>query len=260
MFFAATKTIKNLLTASLPFVCLAGIVILQGQQYKNSVKRLDRANYLSQEQEQAKLIKLQQNTPNLGFTNLAADLTYLNFVQYFGDRYARETIGYRLVPNYFDTISSLDPRFTQAHLRLDIANTMYAGHAEQSLALIEEVLAVVEPESEDAALLWTSKGLNELLFFGNKDAAIQSYKTAAQWAEIEQSKRPDGLTIKDLSTALEYTSEIELKQTQIRAWSSVLVYIRDNQRSREIIDKITTLKAEVAALEQETLQKSEINQ
>ena len=251
MSVTAITKIKSLAAASLPFICLAGIVILQGQQYKKSVIKLNRDNYLRQEKEQAELIKFQQKTSNLGFDNLAADLSYLNFVQYFGDRNARETIGYRLVPDYFETIGSLDPRFTQAHLRLAIANTMYAGNAETTVALIEEVLAVVEPNSEDAALLWTSKGLDELLFFGDKDAAIKSYQTATQWAAIEQSKRPDGLTIKDLELALANTTEIELKETQIRAWSSVLVYIRDNQRTREILAKIITLKAEVAALEQE---------
>lgn len=254
MSFTIIKRINNFITTSLPFICLAGIVVLQGQQYKKSVQTLNATNYLSQEQEQAKLIEFQKHTPNLGFDNLAADLSYLNFVQYFGDRHARETIGYKLVPDYFETISSIDPRFTQAHLRLSIANSMYAGNADQTIALMEEVLDVVDPESEDAALLWTSKGLDELLFFGDKDAAIKSYQTATKWAAIEQSKRPDGLTIKDLEKALENTTEIELKQTQIRAWSSVLVYIRDNQRSREIIDKIIRLKAEVAALEREAVQ------
>ena len=258
MSFSVIKRINYLITISLPFICLTGIVILQAQQYKKSVKQLNRANYLSQEEEQAKLIKFQQKTSNLGFDNLAADLSYLNFVQYFGDRHARETIGYKLVPDYFETISTIDPRFTQAHLRLAIANTMYAGQAEKTVALIEEVLTAVDPESEDAALLWTSKGLDELLFFGDKEAAIESYQTAAQWAAIENSKRPDGLTIKDLAQALENTSEIDLKETQIRAWSSVLVYIKDNRRSREILDKIIKLREEIVVLEQEATQTSRV--
>ena len=248
MSFAITKKITNFLPAFLPFICLAGIVVLQAQEYKYSVQKLDRANYLSQEEEQAKLIEFQKETPFLGFDNMVADWSYLNFVQYFGDRHARETIGYKLVPNYFETISQIDPRFTQAHLRLSIANSMYAGNPEQTIALMEQVLAAVEP-SDRAALLWTSKGLDELLFLGDKEAAIKSYKTAAKWAALEPSS-PDSLTIKDLEAALKSTDEIDLKEAQIRAWSSVLVYIKDNQRSQEIVAKIDRLQAELLTLEQ----------
>lgn len=250
MSLSVIKIIKHILATSLPFVCLAGIVILQGQEYKKSAQALSKEDYLSQEKEQARFIELQQQTSSLGFNNLAADLSYLNFVQYFGDRNARETIGYQLVPDYFEVINKIDPRFTHAHLTLSIANSMYAGDPGTTISLMENALTEINPESKDAALLWTSKGLDELLFFGDKEAAINSYQTAAQWADIEQVSRPDGLTIKDLEQALQNTSEIQLKETQIRAWSSVLVYIKDKQREREIIDIIVSLKAEVADLEE----------
>lgn len=250
MSFSTIEKFKNIFATTLPFICLAGIVILQGQEYKKSVKVLSREDYLSQEQEQARFIEFQQQTFSLGFDNLSADLSYLNFVQYFGDRAARETIGYQLVPDYFEVINKTDPRFTHAHLTLSIANSMYAGDPDKTISLMTKALDKVDPESKDAALLWTSKGLDELLFFGDKNAAIKSYKTAAKWANIEQVSRPDGLTIKDLEQALENTTEIKLKETQIRAWSSVLVYIKDHQRSREILDIIIGLKAEVANLEQ----------
>ena len=256
MSLSAIKKFKYIIATSLPFVCLLGIVILQGQEYKKLVKADTREDYLNQEKEQARFIGLQQQNSSLGFDNLAADLSYLNFVQYFGDRDARETIGYSLVPDYFEVINKIDPRFTNAHLTLSIANSMYAGDPGTSISLMEKALNIVEPESKDAALLWTSKGLDELLFFGDKDAAIKSYKTATKWAEIEQAIRPDGLTIKDLEQALENTGEIELKETQIRAWSSVLVYIKDKQRSREIINKINVLKAEVESLEKASASQS----
>jgi len=242
--------INQVFSAVFPFICLAGIVFSQSQEYQKSRQKLDRVNYVSQEVEQARFLEIQQQTPKLGFDNLAADLSYLNFVQYFGDKDARDTIGYKLVPEYFETITALDPRFTQAHLRLSLANSMYAGNAEKTVALMEEVLLAVDPESKEAALLWTSKGLDELLFLGNKQAAINSYKIATQWVELTQSDRPDGLTIKDLEEALESTTEADLKLAQIRAWSSVLVHIRDNERKGEIIDKISDLKAELLVLEQ----------
>ena len=242
--------ITKALTAIAPFICLAGIVVSQSQEYKKSAQKLNYENYLSLEDREAKLIELKQQTPHLGFDNLVADWSYLSFVQYFGDANARETIGYRLVPEYFETITNIDPRFTQAHLRLSIANSMYAGNAEETVVLMEKVLASVDPESKDSALLWTSKGLDELLFLGNKEAAIKSYRIAAQWAELSNDLHDYGFAIKDLEEALESTNEIDLKETQIRAWSSVLVHIRDNQKKKEIIGKIDNLKAEILVLKE----------
>ncbi|MEM7593251.1 MAG: hypothetical protein AAF383_17350 [Cyanobacteria bacterium P01_A01_bin.83] len=244
-----TLTLTKLVAALSPFICLAGIVFLQSQEYKKSLQKLNRADYLALEQEQAKVTKWQSQTPDFSFSNLKANWSYLNFVQYFGDGDAREIIGYSLVPEYFETITQIDPRFTQAHLKLSIANSMYSGNPEKTIALMEQVLASVDPESEQAALLWTSKGLDELLFLGDKEAAIKSYKMAAKWANLSKRKRPDGLTIKDLEQALKSTTEIDLKEAQVRAWSGVLVHVKDHQRRREIIAKISEIKAEILALQ-----------
>ena len=249
---ASLRKIIQLISAFSPFMVLAGIVVLQSQEYKKTVQQLNRADYLAQEQEQARLVNWQQHSPSLGFNNLKADMSYLDYVQYFGDKEARDTIGYKLVPKYFEAIASIDPRFTQAHLSLSVGNSMYAGNPEITIALMEKVLASVEPKSEDAAYLWTSKGLDELLFMGDKQAAIESHKMAVEWANLTKGDRPDELTIKNFEAALADTSEIDIKQAQVTAWSSVLVYIRDNQRQREILDKINSLKAEIAALKQES--------
>ncbi len=240
--------ITKLLTALSPFICLAGIVVLQSQEYQKSAQKVSSADYLAEEKEQSRLIDWQKRSPHFGYSNLMANWSYLNFVQYFGDQDARETIGYKLVPDYFETITRLDPRFTQAHLRLSIANSMYAGNPEKTIALMEQILDFVDPKSEAAAYLWTSKGLDELLFMGDKEAAIKSYQMAAQWAALTQSDRSDGLTIKDLESALKSTSDVELKEAQIRAWSSVLVHIKDDHRQREIMNKIDNLKAEILVL------------
>ena len=256
MSFAKSETVAKLLFTLTPFICLAGIVILQAQEYKKSVRQLDSADYLAQEQEQASLVNWQKQSSHFGFDNLQADISYLNFLQYFGDKAARETIGYKLVPNYFATISSIDPHFTQAHLNLAIANSMYAGNPEQTIEFMEQILESVDPKSEQAAYLWTSKGLDELLFMGDKSAAIQSYNMAANWADLTISDRPNQIAIKDLELALGYTDEIDLKKAQIFAWSSVLVHIKDYQRRREILDKISNLKAEILTLEQAALDAS----
>ncbi|NJL52582.1 MAG: hypothetical protein HC930_10840 [Hydrococcus sp. SU_1_0] len=252
MSFAISGKISQALTIISPFIVLAGIVILQSQEYKKSVRKLNNTDYLAQEQEQAKLSRFgkKQNSFILVLIIFRLNWSYLNFVQYFGDDKARETIGYKLVPEYFEAITTIDPRFTNAYLNLAIANSMYAGHPEKTISLMEQVLESVDPASEQAALLWTSKGLDELLFMEDKQKAIESYKMAAKWQSLSNQKRSDGLTIKDLELALKDTDEIDLKQAQIRAWSSVLVYIRDQPRQQEILNKIATLKVELATLEQ----------
>ena len=242
--------IKQAAATFLPFICLAGIVVLQGQEYKRSVQKLNRANYLIQEQEEAKSIDWQKRSPSLGFSNLKADLSYLNFVQYFGDKDARETIGYKLVPDYFETIAHIDPHFAGAHLRLSIANSMYAGDPETTIILMQQVLESLEPISEEAVAVWTSKGLDELLFMGDKVSAIESYKMAEQWAALVQNNSSEELTIKDLESALKSTSELELKEAQLRAWSSVLVHIRDYQHKKEIIDRLDRIRDEILVLQQ----------
>ena len=127
---------------------------------------------------------------------------------------------------------------------------MYAGYSEKTIVLTEQVLKSVDPESPDASFLWTSKGLDELLFMGDKKAAIESYQMAAKWQSLAKVKRSDGLTIQDLKLALKDTNAIDLKQAQIRAWSSVLVYVKEQSRQQEILAKISSLKAELLVLEQ----------
>ncbi|MEO1671566.1 MAG: hypothetical protein AAFR77_12395 [Cyanobacteria bacterium J06631_2] len=244
------KTIKALSAIS-PFIALAGIVFLQSQEYKKSVQKLNRADYIAQEEEQSRIINWQKQSSHLGFDNLKANWSYLDFIQYFGDTRARDTIGYNLVPEYFEAINSIDPRFTEAHLSLSVANSIYAGNPEQTIALMEQAIEAVEPESKQAAFLWTYKGMDELLFMGNKQAAIKSYEMAAQWASLVDQEYAKDFQLNNFGSNLQNTSEIELKEAQVKAWSSVLVYIRDNRRQREILDKIIALKADISTLKQQ---------
>ncbi|MEO1340804.1 MAG: hypothetical protein AAFV28_06605 [Cyanobacteria bacterium J06635_13] len=93
--------------------------------------------------------------------------------------------------------------------------------------------------------------MDELLFMGDKQAAINSYKMAAKWASLANKDGAEDFQIQDLESNLADTTEIELKEAQVRAWSSVLVYIRDNHRQREILDKIIALKADISTLKEE---------
>jgi len=245
MLLVLLQKINRIVPGLALFICLTGIVILQSKQYSKSINQLNTYNYLQQEQELERLIKIQKHIPSLGFDNLVADWSYLNFVQYFGDKPARDIIGYKLVPNYFETIRDRDPRFTQAYLKLSVANSMYAGNPKQTVALMEEVLQAVSPQSAQASLLWTSKGLDELLFLGDNKAAHNSYAMAAQWARLQDNNIDDTFIVNNLKTALFLASDPNTKQAQIIAWSTVLPNIKDNQKRQEITEKINSLKAEI---------------
>lgn len=252
MLLVLPEKINKILPGLALFICLTGIVILQSKQYQESINQLNTPNYLQQEEEQQRLVNVQKQIPTLGFDNLVADWSYLNFVGYFGDKPARDMIGYKLVPDYFETISDRDPRFTQAYLRLAIANSIYAGNPEKTVALMEEVLQAVSPQSAQAALLWTSKGLDELLFLGDTKAAHNSYKMAIQWARLQGNNIDDTFIANNLKTALFLAGDPDTKEAQIMAWSTVLPNIKDHQKRQEIIEKINSFKAEIIELEATT--------
>lgn len=76
---------------------LTGITFLQKREIK--AISLDSGNSPElQEKLDGVVLKIQDQMPTLGFDNLLADWNYLNFIQYFGDRQAREITGYTLSP------------------------------------------------------------------------------------------------------------------------------------------------------------------
>lgn len=240
------------LTQTLPFVwftCLTGVIILQSQQYKNFLTQSSPNNYYREEQARKRVVNTQQQLPALNYDNLVADWTYLNFIQYYGDKAAREQTGHSLVTDYFKTISSFDPRFARAYLTLSTANSIHAGKPEETVILMKKVLQSIPSESPEASLLWTAKGLDELLFLGDIKAAQNSYQTAAKLASM-QGDRGAELAIRYRDTARFLAQNPNITEAQILAWSLVLPNIRDKQHRQEIITKIDELKAKLVTIKE----------
>ena len=114
------------------FSFVGTICSLQKEHYNKSVIGIKAENHSEQIESAQVSLKTQKLIPTFGFNNLRADLTYLQFVQYFGDQKARKQTGYTLVPSYFDNVVNYDPNFTQANLSLSVANSMYAGQPEMA--------------------------------------------------------------------------------------------------------------------------------
>ena len=114
--------------------------MLQSDRYKKVAAEIENTDYKKQERQLQTALNLKKIIPSFGFDNLVADSFYLDFVQYFGDKTARDNTGYSLTPQYFEAIAKKDANFIQAYLTLATANSMYAGKAEETISLIDDVL------------------------------------------------------------------------------------------------------------------------
>lgn len=228
-------------------ICTIGIVKLQSKYYYDSINQTLSINHLNKELKQKKAINLQKVMPSFGFDNLRADWLYLNYIQYLGDKEARNQIGYSLIPDYFETIIQYDPHFTEAYLALATANSFYAGKPEKTIALMDRVLESISPEVHpEVSYLWTHKGLDELLYLGDTQAARKSYLTAAQWASKRGDKLGEKIAQKNLKTARFLATNPDTREAQILAWSMILPKIKDEQDRQVILNKIQALKSELA--------------
>jgi hypothetical protein len=247
MFFARLINSPKILPIISIIFLLLTISNLQKSHYDRSTNSEVATNYFQQERVQKQSLQMQQSIPTLGFNNLLADRQYLSFVQYFGDRSARETTGHSLVSDYFETIVSYDPQFIDAYITLANANSVYAANPEQTVALMNQVLRSISPEaSGEANLLWTSKGIDELIFLGDTKAAEKSYQMAAIWADKTKSDRTQNIIDRNLKMAQFLATNPDTREAQIRAWSMVLPNIKDEAHRQRVINKIETLKAQLS--------------
>ena len=241
-----TPISKKIISCFILSACSLGIINLQTKHSNNLIKQTPRINYLQEEYSQKKSINLQKLIPSFGFNNLRADWLYLNYLQYLGDKKARNNTGYSLIPNYFEAMIQYDPHFTSAYLTLSTTNSLYAGKPKQTIALVERVLESISPEiSPDVSFLWTYKGLDELLYLGDTQAARRSYLTAAEWA----NRRGDNLGAKiakqNLRTARFLASNPDIREAQLAAWSMILPNLKNKQNRQVVVNKIQALKSDL---------------
>ncbi|ELS04553.1 hypothetical protein Xen7305DRAFT_00042870 [Xenococcus sp. PCC 7305] len=226
------------------------IYSLQKEHYDKTRLQIEANNYQEQIESAQTTLNAQKRIPTFGFDNLRADITYLQFLQYFGDEEARKQTGYSLVPSYFETVSDYDPNFTQANLTFSVANSLYAGHPEKTITLMEKVLESSSPDLDDAYLIWFTKGLDELLFLGDTQAALDSYQNSTQSA-IKQRNKTRNKLYSDKITKITVVSQRRIKylatdpdttEAQITSWKSVLPNVVDPLNRQRIRDRIVSLE------------------
>ena len=173
---------RSLLSGAIVLSALVGVVFLQRSQLARP--SLWHSDPKQAEQQEAVKLRLIKQLPTFGFSNLIADWTFLNFLQYYGDNDVRAKTGYTLSPQYFDIITRLDPRFVDIYLFLSGSISYQLGDPQTAVRLMDRGTAALSPQmSPKAFQVWRFKGLDQLLLLGDVPGSIHSHEMAEQWVQ-----------------------------------------------------------------------------
>ncbi len=192
-------------------------------------------------------LALTSQLPKLGFNNVRANLTFLSFLQYYGDEQMRKQSGYSLSADFFKDIVSADPYYRDFYIFLTNSVGLNAAQPEKSVALMELGLASLSPTKPDGSFyIWRYKGAEELLFLGDVKAAKHSFESAAAWAR--ESSLSDSELVASVSqqTADFLAQNPDSKAAQIGAWGNILSTALDDDTRRRAIASIQALGGEIA--------------
>ncbi|MGF1458632.1 MAG: hypothetical protein ACFBSG_06345 [Leptolyngbyaceae cyanobacterium] len=192
------------------------------------------------------LLTLLKTMPSLGFDNLVADWVFLRFLQYFGNFEFRQATSYELSPDYFEVILSRDPYYYPFYTYLSSSVSIFAGQPQQAVELQRQGLQQLTPTLPPRSyLIWRNKGIDELLFLDDVEAAIASHLTAAEWAS--QSPYPEAqqnqaalLGMADFLAQSQAQPGVQT-QVQIGAWAQVLTTAPDDKTRAVAVENIEAL-------------------
>lgn len=206
-------------------------------------------------------LNLLQELPRrgLGFNNLIASHTFLQFLQYFGDDVARDEhgTGYGLSLDFFEIVINRDPRFIQAYTYMASAVTIFAGKPSKSVELFSIGTQVVDPRLQPYAYrLWRGKATDQLLFLGDGEGARQSYLKSAEAMTMATFTEQDAVDFPDLQfvpnsnppvrfaelasrqSAQWLEGNRDLTSAQLSAWGNVLASARDEKTVRTVVQEL----------------------
>lgn len=200
-------------------------------------------------------LELLKNLPTLGFDNLIANWTFIDFLIYFGDEYARNQTGYGLSSDYFEVILDRDPRFLDIYLFLSTTLSIYTGTPEESVALAERGLKFLSPQDPPRSyFIWRYKSFDELLFLGDSQAAQKSLETAADWAS--EYSDPESKNVEEISRRMAsfLATNPDSKRVRFAAWMLVFNNARDDRTRERAIQGITEIGGQVITTPEGRLQ------
>lgn len=246
MFALSRQAITSLSVACL---CLFAVSLLQFPRMQKllsdeptiSVEALERE--ISAEEVRLKFLN---KIPTFGYDNLIANWIYLNFLQYFGDDEIRALSGYGLSPQYFEVILNRDPRFVNAYLALSTSASMYAAMPERSVKIMNKGLKSLNPwVPKNSYYIWRYKGIDELLFLGDSQAARKSFTNANAWASEHSDEESQLVASISKQTADFLTINRDSKAAQISSWAMILNHGTDKKTHERAIREIEALGGKV---------------
>lgn len=247
-------------------IILAILIITIQARRISQQSTLDREVFISESSElflqrEASRLLILQTMPSLGFDNIISSWIYLDFLQYFGDLETRNQFGYSLSPDFFRVIIKHDPYFIHAYLFLSYSTSLRAGKPEESVELMELGLESMSPTAPDRSfLVWRYKGIDELLFLGNSEAAKQSFLTAANWAQYHTDPEAQDIAQTSLRTAQFLSEDPDSTQAQVATWLSVFINAVDDSTREIAQNNIEGLGFELVVSEAGIVSVNPINQ
>ncbi len=222
---------------------LLGLIFMQQQRFNTlQSQRISEQDLVRQGEVIAANLAIAQNIPTFGFNNLIGDWFFLRFLQYLGDVESREKTDYSLSPDFFRAIIPNDPYYRLFYFFMSVSTSTLAAQPEASVDLMTQGLSYLGPTTpDDSFYIWRYRGIDELLFLGDGEAAQHSFQTSADWAR--QSPHPDADIFGPDSqrTADFLAANPDSTTAQINSWANVLVNAFDEGTRRTAIERIEAL-------------------
>jgi hypothetical protein len=206
--------------------CLGGVVFLQQSRINIVTGQLGSRDFQREANTEKVKVEFLKSIPAFGFNNFLADWAMLQFIQYYGDGDARKETSYDLSPDYLDIIVKNDPRFIRAYLTISPASSINAGLPERTIAAMDRGLQELSPDIPYAYFVWLYKGVDELLFLGDIEAAKHSYTMTAKWAKLANNP---SIEKSALGTVQYLSNNPDSSTAQVGAWFLVWVNSQDKQ-------------------------------
>ena len=237
---------KLLTSVMVSALSLFGIITMQKNYSYNHLSNNKNFDYQKQEQQLQASAKLLKQMPAFGLDNLVADWAFLKYIQYFGDSEARDEVGYSVITDYFETIVEKDPRFIKANLSLSAGNSIFAGDPEKTVFLLEKSAKSLTPTMPNYPfMILAYKAVDEILFLGDINAAKESYRKAAEWAEIRNDEIGDHVANLYRNTIKFLDTNPDSSIAQVSGWAMILDRNRDPRIQNYAMQKIRELGGEV---------------
>jgi hypothetical protein len=199
-------------------------------------------------------LTLLQSLPDFGFANLIADWVFLNFVQYFGNFEYRQETGYGLSGDYFDIIIERDPYAYLPYQYISSSVSLFAADPQRAVALQEKGLQSLSPGFPPKSyFIWRHKGIDEILFLDDYEAAAHSHEMAADWAAESSDPRAVEDQYSLRRTAKFLSQDPDRTEAQVRAWVQVLQSAPDAKTQAVAIESLRALGIEITRNEDGTL-------